>query len=48
MEGGKLEEKSQSQDKKITELEERFQSLCQYINPTISTMITQIEDLSSH
>ena len=44
----KLEEKSQSQDKKITELEERFQSLCQYINPTISTMITQIEDLSSH
>ena len=38
-----LEEKSQSQDRKITGLEEKFQPLSQYINPTISSIISQLE-----
>ena len=41
-----LEEKSQSQDRMIIELERKFQSLSQYINPAISSIISQIEDLS--
>ena len=41
-----LEEKSQSQDRMIIELERKFQSLSQYINPAISSIISQLEDLS--
>ena len=41
-----LEEKTQSQDRKIIELEQKFQSLSQYVNPAISSIISQLEDLS--
>ena len=37
-----LEEK----DRKIIELEQKFQSLSQYVNPAISSIISQLEDLS--
>ena len=33
-------EKFQSEDRKITELEQKFQSLSQYINPAISSIIS--------
>ena len=42
----KLEEKSQSQDRKIAELEQKFQALTQYINPTVSAIMSQLEDLN--
>ena len=42
----KLEEKSQSQDRKIAELEQKFQALTQYITPTVSAIMSQLEDLN--
>ena len=42
----KLEEKLQSQDRKIAELEQKFQALTQYINPTVSAIMSQLEDLN--
>ena len=46
-------EKFQSEDRKITELEQKFQSLfqsqyvqSQFVNPAISSILSHLEDLS--
>ena len=33
-------------EEKIIELEQKFQALSQYVNPAISSIISQLEDLS--